>query len=112
MVHRNFRSYQLAVQLYRDTCRLRLPAHLQSQLLRAASSVVLNLAEGSGKDSPADRKRFYGIAMGSIREVQAILDLAVPARSPVALQADHLGACIYKLCRASEAPQPTSTFSR
>ena len=112
MVHNNFRSYQIAVQLYREVTRLRTPSHLQSQLLRAASSVVLNLAEGSGKDSWPDRKRFYAIAMGSLREVQAILDLAPPAASPVVHLADHLGACIYKLCRGAGSAHPINTLSR
>lgn len=100
MVHNNFRSYQVAVQVFKECRSLQLPSYLKDQCLRAASSVVLNLAEGSGKDSSPDRKRFYQIAMGSTREVQAILDLA--DRVPVTLrdQVDHLGACVYKLCRA------------
>ncbi len=40
---RNFRTYDLAVQFYRATKSMELPGHLRSQLLRAASSVVLNL---------------------------------------------------------------------
>jgi four helix bundle protein len=100
VVHNNFRSYSVAVQVFKQFRTLQLPSYLKDQGLRAASSVVLNLAEGSGKDSPADRRRFYQIAMGSTRELQSILDLA--DRVPVSLrdQADHLGACVYKLCRA------------
>jgi len=43
---KNFRTYQLAVQLYRQSAVLKLPAHLRDQLLRAASSAALNTAEG------------------------------------------------------------------
>lgn len=100
MVHTGFRSYQVAVQVYKESRSLRLPAYLKDQLLRAASSVALNLGEGSGKDSPADRRRFYQIALGSTREVQAILDLAEEVPVSLQQQADHLGACVYKLCRA------------
>lgn len=100
MVHSNFRSYQLAVQVFKQVRSLRLPSYLKDQALRASSSVVLNLAEGSGKDSLADRRRFYQIAMGSTREVQSILDLADNVPSPLRDQADQLGACVYKLCRA------------
>jgi len=100
VVHNNFRSYQVAVQFFREAKTLKLPTYLKDQFLRAASSVVLNLAEGSGKDSPADRRRFYQIAMGSTREVQSILDLADQVPSSLRDRADHLGACVYKLCRA------------
>ena len=99
MVHNNFRSYQVAVQVFKQARVLQLPAYLKDQCVRAASSVVLNLAEGSGKDSPADRRRYYQIAMGSTREVQAILDLADQVPPSLRDQADHLGACIYKLCK-------------
>ena len=98
MVHKNFRSYQLAIQFYRQCDTLRCPAHLKSQLLRAASSVVLNLAEGSGKASDQDRRRFYGIALGSVREVQAVMDLTLSAPQEMVQLSDSLGACVYRLC--------------
>jgi four helix bundle protein len=100
MVPNNFRSYQVAVQVFNQARALKLPGYLKDQCLRSASSVVLNLAEGCGKDSPADRKRFYQIALGSTRELQAILDLAGPVPDSLRTSADHLGACVYKLCRA------------
>lgn len=100
MVSNNFRSYQVAIQVFKQARTLQLPAYLKDQMLRAASSAVLNLAEGSGKDSPLDRRRFYQIALGSTREVQSILDLADSVPPALREQADHLGACIYKLCRA------------
>ncbi len=43
MPNQGFRSYDLAVELYRRCKPLLLPAHLKDQLLRASSSVVLNL---------------------------------------------------------------------
>ena len=100
MVHDNFRSYQVAVSVYKQAKGLPLPSYLKDQCLRAASSVVLNLAEGSGKDSPADRRRFYQIAMGSTRELQSILDLIDHVPASLRVQADHLGGCVYKLCQA------------
>ena len=48
-------------------------ADLVDQLRRAALSVPLNLAEGSGKFS-RDAARFYAIARGSALECAAILD--------------------------------------
>ena len=94
----HFRSYQLSVQFYRKASVLRCPSHLKSQLLRSASSVALNLAEGNGKDSPADQRRFYRIALGSLRESQAVLDLCDRPGSELAALADQLGAHIYRLC--------------
>jgi four helix bundle protein len=50
-----FAAYQLAVRHYRLCRELRLPAHLRDQMLRASSSVVLDLAEGSAKPTVKDR---------------------------------------------------------
>lgn len=50
-------------------------AHLRDQLDRAATSIVLNIAEGAGEFSPADKQRFYRMARRSATEVAAILDI-------------------------------------
>ena len=94
----NFRSYQLAVQLYKDCKSVQLPGYLKDQLLRAASSVVLNLAEGSGRSTRKDRVRFYSIAFGSLRETQSIIDMEEGLRH-LNQPADTLAAHIYKLVR-------------
>lgn len=45
------------------------------QLLRSGLSVVLNIAEGSGKHSDAALHQFLGISMGSLYEVFALFDV-------------------------------------
>ncbi|MBL0072110.1 MAG: four helix bundle protein [Bacteroidetes bacterium] len=45
------------------------------QLNRASLSIILNIAEGSGKFSNPDRKKFFIIARASIFECVAILDI-------------------------------------
>ena len=71
-----FRSYNLAVSFYHEISTVRLPPHLRSQLLRAASSIALCLAEGYGRKTFADKTRFYQMALGSLRESQAVIQLA------------------------------------
>src|SRR5579871_5143866 len=43
---------------------------LRSQLVRAASSIASNLAEGCGKQSPSELARFSLIALASAKEVE------------------------------------------
>jgi four helix bundle protein len=45
------------------------------QWKRASLSSVLNLAEGTGRMTPADKKHYYTLARGSIFECAAILEL-------------------------------------
>lgn len=48
---------------------------ISSQLRRASSSIILNLAEGSSKNSDPELNRFLTISVGSIGEIVSILDL-------------------------------------
>ncbi len=49
-------------------------ADIADQLLRAAQSQPLNIAEGAGRRTPADQARFYAQARGSAMEAAAALD--------------------------------------
>ena len=71
-------AYHLAVEFHRaivPLARARGLASLRDQLMRAAESVVLNIAEGAGRTSRDDKRRIYEIALGSIVECGAVLQL-------------------------------------
>ncbi|MFA5840450.1 MAG: four helix bundle protein [Candidatus Margulisiibacteriota bacterium] len=48
---------------------------LVDQLKRAVISIILNIAEGTGKSSKADRRNFFVVARASVYEVVAVTDL-------------------------------------
>lgn len=52
-------------------------SHLADQFTRASISIVLNLAEGAGKHSKADKRRYYLTARGSATESAALLDVCL-----------------------------------
>ncbi len=96
-----FRTYPLSKELY-GVCKNVPAVHFErDQLLRAALSAVLNLAEGSAKPTGKERRRFYSIALGSLREVQAILE--VLQRKTESEVADRVGACLYRLTRSPDS---------
>ena len=49
--------------------------NLGSQLLRSGSSIILNIAEGSGKQSEKELNRFIETALGSSYETLANIDI-------------------------------------
>jgi four helix bundle protein len=51
-------------------------APLSDQLIRAATSISLNIAEGNGRWHKGDKKQFFWIARGSVFECVAILQAA------------------------------------
>lgn len=86
-------AYRVALELHRalvPMARGRELYSLRDQMLRAAESVVLNIAEGAGRVSPADKRRHYAIAAGSAMEVGASLELL---RNRIAITPDDYQAC-------------------
>ena len=71
-------STRLVVELYRVTGRFPRTEMfgLTAQCRRAAVSVVSNIAEGSGRGTPAEFRRYMVIARGSLHEVAAQVFLA------------------------------------
>ncbi len=63
---------------YRLAKRLKgIDRHARDQLLRASQSIPQNIAEGNGKGTKADRRRFFEIARGSALECAAVHDTLV-----------------------------------
>jgi len=98
VIMKTFRTYNLARDFYRLVVPLKLVRPLRDQLHRAAASVALNLAEGYGRQTLADQRRFFAMALGSVRECQAVLDLAADAvPAPLRDHLDHLAASTWRL---------------
>jgi four helix bundle protein len=80
--HEKLDVYQVALQFSSWAYRISKPLSgtdrsARDQLIRASQSVPLNIAEGNGKRSQPDRRRFFEIARGSAFECAAILDTLV-----------------------------------
>lgn len=77
----NLAVYQLALEYLDQIYSIvdRLPAaerfNLSSQILRAATSIPLNIAEGSTGQSDKEQARFLGMAVRSHLETVACLDI-------------------------------------
>lgn len=94
---KNFRVHTKAIELYKLCKNAGLNTNLQSQLTRASSSVALNLAEGNGRITPKDRRRFFNIAYASAQEVKSIslLEDCIEVYD----KADNVAKMIFVLCR-------------
>jgi four helix bundle protein len=79
--HERLQVYQrsLAFIVWAEPLLDRLPKALsvRDQLDRAGTSIPLNIAEGNGKFTDADRCRFFDNARGSALECSACLDVLV-----------------------------------
>ena len=76
-----FRAYGKAVEIVGEIAEAarawpRGNGWLRDQATRAAGSVALNIAEGYGRTSPAERRRFYQCAIASAHETAACAQVA------------------------------------
>ena len=79
---RNFKVYQEAKALHRKILRLtntfpHSSYYLADQAKRASLSILLNIAEGSSKQSDKDFNRFIAMSLGSADETIACLEIAL-----------------------------------
>jgi four helix bundle protein len=82
--YENLDVYRCALEFLRFALRVastlpRGESELRAQLKTAAMSVPLNIAEGTGKPSPADRAHAHAIARGSAMECGALVDVCAIA---------------------------------
>ena len=80
--YRNFKVYQDAIELHQLIVKItkEFPKefdYLKNQIRRAALSVILNIAEGSAKNSDKDFNRYLGNSLGSINETMAGCEVAL-----------------------------------
>jgi four helix bundle protein len=84
----------------------KLDRYVIDQLGRASFSIPLNIAEGSGKFSKADRKNYFTTARASVFECVAVLDIlndagkiAEPELEKLMKDADELSRILYAMIK-------------
>ncbi len=77
--HEKFDVYRAAIEYvgwsYRFCEALKGHRNAKDQLLRASQAIPLNIAEGNGKATGGDRRRYFEIARGSALECGAVQDV-------------------------------------
>lgn len=91
--------------------------NLKSQIRRAATSIALNIAEGSTAQSDAEQARFLGFALRSLVEVVACLRIIARRQwelpAPLLDQAEALGQSLFaKLNAFRRAVNPNASTLR
>lgn len=79
---RKFEIYQLSKNLHKDIYDItgdfsRNNYYIVDQIRRSSLSIILNIAEGSSKQSDKDFNRFLSISLGSIDETVACLEICL-----------------------------------
>jgi four helix bundle protein len=77
--HEQLDVYRAAIEYvgwaYRLCNGLKGHRNAKDQLLRASQAIPLNIAEGNGKATGGDRRRYFEIARGSAMECAAVQDV-------------------------------------
>jgi four helix bundle protein len=85
--HRDLHVWELGMQIVERVYELTqgFPADerfgLTSQLRRAAVSIPANISEGNARNSTREYLRFLSIGIGSLAEVETMLDIALRLKS-------------------------------
>jgi four helix bundle protein len=95
------KAHQLTLAVYQATTAF--PKEelygLTSQIRRSAASIPTNIAEGCGRGSDDDFRRFLQIAMGSASELEYQLLLAHDLGYLVTAERDHLSGAVVEVKR-------------
>lgn len=108
---KSFRTLDLSVEFYELSEKSEIRGNLRDQLLRAASSISLNLSEGNAKRTVAEKKRYYHTAYASCQECKTILRLAKIKDQEINRVADRLAASLYRLLQAEIKTIQNSVYS-
>ncbi|HPU29591.1 MAG TPA: four helix bundle protein [Syntrophorhabdaceae bacterium] len=113
---RNLKVYKRAIEysteIYKTTGSFpKEEVHgLTSQIRRAAISIALNIAEGSGNSSEREFKRFLEISLRSAYELMACLEIALKLKylsetefEKLAIEADEIAAMITGFSKSLES---------
>jgi four helix bundle protein len=101
--HRTLRVYAASLDLIeralRATSRVPLRSrHVEDQLLRASTSIAVNIAEGASEWAAGDKARFYRIARRSAAEAGAAFDVLARHGVVTRNEADHANSEIETIC--------------
>ena len=96
--HQKLQVYAVALEVARWVVRADASRGLKDQLVRAAQSVVLNIAEGAAQPPGDARRNHFRIAHGSAAEVAAALAL-IGAPAEVVDRVQRVGAMLGALTR-------------
>ena len=122
--HRKLRVYDRSLDLIVEVLRVLQRAQpgwseLHDQLKRACTSIILNIAEGAGEWRPAEKARFYRIAIRSASEADAALEIfvRVGALSPNDITTgqqmlEEVAAMLVTMCKTVESRPSTQTKRR
>ncbi len=113
MAHvRKLRGWELGMTIVREVQQMvsGFPrsgvGELKNQMVRAAISIPSNVAEGAGRGSAAEFRRFLHIALGSCRELETQIEIVrrmgivdVHMSERVAEYVDHEGRMLTRLIR-------------
>lgn len=92
---------------------------MTSQVRRAAAGIPANIAEGHGRDGPAEFARFLRIAQGSLKELETHLMLASRVgltneeeTAPILERCEIVGKMLRSLIRSVQARKKTGVGNR